>query len=209
MNCKHCNSKISENKKFCNRSCAATYNNTHRIVSDETKKKLSETMKNKPIVSHPYLTEILNDHNDGMLLQEICRKYKIGGRRLRNILKEHNVYKLKTNKEKICDIHDVQYSYAPSGGYRCKKCDVERVTKEKQQLKIKAVEYKGGKCVQCGYNKSMAALEFHHIDPNIKEQNIAKYSTRQWDAVKVELDKCILVCANCHREIHENIRKST
>ena len=71
--------------------------------------------------------------------------------------------------------------------------------------KIKAIEYKGGKCSMCGYNKCTSALEFHQLDPSIKEYNKdgrGLNRRRSFDNSKDELDKCILVCANCHREIH-------
>ena len=69
-----------------------------------------------------------------------------------------------------------------------------------------AISYGGGKCVLCGYNKCIQALEFHHINSKDKEFGIsAKGYTRSWEKVKNELKKCILVCANCHREAHEGI----
>jgi len=71
---------------------------------------------------------------------------------------------------------------------------------EKSQ-KIKYVEYKGGKCQLCGYSKCIAALDFHHINPKEKEFSITTYR-KSWDIVRPELDKCNLLCANCHREIH-------
>ena len=69
-----------------------------------------------------------------------------------------------------------------------------------------AIEYKGGKCMICGYDKCNKALEFHHIDSGRKDFGIsAKGYTRSWQKVKSELEKCILICANCHRELHEGI----
>lgn len=68
------------------------------------------------------------------------------------------------------------------------------------------VEYKGGKCEICGYDKCLAALEFHHIDPDKKDFSISS-SSKSIDEFKLEADKCILVCANCHREIHNNLIK--
>ena len=77
------------------------------------------------------------------------------------------------------------------------------VKKRRKKIKEMAVEYKGGKCICCGYNKCIGALEFHHLDPNGKDFNIsAKGITRAWSKVKEELDKCVLLCANCHRELH-------
>ncbi len=72
----------------------------------------------------------------------------------------------------------------------------------RQRLKLKAVEYKGGCCSICAYDRCISALEFHHLDPNEKDFGIGSGNTKAWKKVKSELDKCILVCANCHREIH-------
>jgi len=72
-----------------------------------------------------------------------------------------------------------------------------------------AVEYKGGKCEVCGYDRCVEALEFHHRDLSEKEFGIsAKGYSRSWKAVMKELDKCILVCANCHRELHAKLAAS-
>lgn len=77
------------------------------------------------------------------------------------------------------------------------------VIKRRHKLKELAVEYKGGCCSQCFYARDITALEFHHLDPNEKDFSISRNgSTRSWEGVQKELDKCILVCANCHREIH-------
>lgn len=64
----------------------------------------------------------------------------------------------------------------------------------------------GGKCQCCGYDKCMSALDFHHLDPTKKELTLSS-SIVSWEKTKQELEKCICVCANCHREIHEGIRK--
>lgn len=90
--------------------------------------------------------------------------------------------------------------------YRCRKCRVDAVDKRRRLLKIKAVEYKGGCCIKCGYNKCITALEFHHVDPSGKDFALSgDGQTRSWEIIKIEIDKCILVCANCHREIHDSL----
>jgi 5-methylcytosine-specific restriction endonuclease McrA len=77
------------------------------------------------------------------------------------------------------------------------------VKDRRKKIKKMAVEYKGGKCQICSYDKCIEALEFHHLDPNKKDFGIAsKGVTRSWAKVKAELDKCIMLCANCHREVH-------
>ncbi len=77
------------------------------------------------------------------------------------------------------------------------------VRKRRKKVRQMAIEYKGGKCQTCGYSKCIEALEFHHADSSEKDFSISeKGYTRSWKRVREELDKCILVCANCHREIH-------
>jgi len=69
-----------------------------------------------------------------------------------------------------------------------------------------AREYKGGKCMICGYDRCLEALDFHHRDPSKKGFGLsAKGITRSWDKTRQEIDKCVLICANCHREIHAGI----
>ena len=93
-----------------------------------------------------------------------------------------------------------------SGRWRCKKCRSEAVQRKREKLKEDAIKYKGGKCQICGYDKCNGALEFHHLNPSEKDFGIAaKGYTRSWESVKQELDKCIMVCANCHREIHAGL----
>lgn len=69
-----------------------------------------------------------------------------------------------------------------------------------------SIEYKGGKCQTCGYKKYQGALELHHVDKSRKSFGIGdKGYTRSWERVKAELDKCVLLCANCHREVGAGI----
>ncbi len=82
----------------------------------------------------------------------------------------------------------------------------EAVIEWRKRTKIKLVEYKGGKCQLCDYSKSLNALHFHHLDPNEKDFSISGKSL-SFDKLKSEVDKCILVCSNCHSEIHEGIIK--
>jgi hypothetical protein len=79
------------------------------------------------------------------------------------------------------------------------------VVRWRRNMKLKAVEYLGGKCFRCGYSKCVRALSFHHRDPNTKEFGIAQPTTKSWERVKAELDKCDLLCMNCHMEVEEEI----
>lgn len=83
---------------------------------------------------------------------------------------------------------------------------IKAVAKRRKKVKQLAVEYKGGKCQLCGYSKCVGALELHHINPAEKSFGIGdKGYTRSWDTVRNEIDKCILLCANCHREVESGI----
>lgn len=116
--------------------------------------------------------------------------------------------KLEKIIEKICKKHNsTEHVLTNSGRYRCKKCRVEAVQKRRESLKIKAVEYKGGKCEYCQYSKYIGALDFHHLEPTGKDFSISTDGfTRSWEFLRLELDKCIMLCSNCHREEHNRLR---
>lgn len=108
--------------------------------------------------------------------------------------------------EKECKKHGLTEFVSESkrtGKLRCRKCRSEAVQRRRVKLKQLAVEYKGGCCERCGYNRFIEALEFHHTNPNEKDFGIsAKGITWSFDKIKLELDKCIMLCALCHREEH-------
>ena len=80
---------------------------------------------------------------------------------------------------------------------------LKAVQRRRERVRLMAVNYKGGCCQVCGYDRCIEALEFHHLDPTQKDFGISyKGYTRSWEKVKEEADKCIRLCANCHREAH-------
>lgn len=79
-------------------------------------------------------------------------------------------------------------------------------TQRRQALKDRAIEYKGGRCVICKYDRCASAMVFHHTDPRTKDFSIS--SRMSWEAIVQELDKCTLVCSNCHAEIHAGYHPS-
>lgn len=89
--------------------------------------------------------------------------------------------------------------------YICRSCDSERVKNRFKDRKGILVEYKGGKCEECGYDKCNAALDFHHRDPFQKDFTISTSRKRTLDELKKEVDKCSLLCANCHREVEAGL----
>jgi 5-methylcytosine-specific restriction endonuclease McrA len=85
----------------------------------------------------------------------------------------------------------------------CASCNRKNLCRRN---KIKAVQLKGGKCQICHYDKCIQALQFHHIGEGraTKEFNISSIQ-HDWKKMLPELEKCILLCANCHLELHSRI----
>ena len=70
-------------------------------------------------------------------------------------------------------------------------------------MKRQAVKLRGGKCERCGYDKSIYALSFHHKNPKEKLFKLGSGDIKNWQDYLAEVDKCVLLCANCHAEEHE------
>ena len=83
----------------------------------------------------------------------------------------------------------------------------ERVKRWRKNPKDRMISAMGGCCQICGYKKSSRSLTFHHLDPKGKDFSFGsiRASPRNWDAITNELRKCVLLCQNCHGEIHDNI----
>ena len=117
-------------------------------------------------------------------------------------MKSDNIYK-------VCTIHGNQPHRAETQNkegyirYRCILCR-SKVSKEyKRRLKAKLVEAFGGCCKICGYDRYIGALEFHHLNPDLKEFKIS--STQSFAKAYEEAQKCILMCSNCHKEAEAKI----
>jgi len=74
---------------------------------------------------------------------------------------------------------------------------------KRREIKQKLVDFLGGKCQKCGYNKCIASLEFHHKNVNKKDFCVSQKGVSiKFDLLLQEVSKCILLCANCHAEEH-------
>ena len=114
----------------------------------------------------------------------------------------HNtmVRKCKTHGETIFSINNGGRSW------RCLKCGNDDAKRRKSTLKERAVAVLGGKCQICDYDTYIGALEFHHIEPKFKSFELSSGNlSKPWATVLAEIEKCALLCANCHREIHAGI----
>lgn len=89
------------------------------------------------------------------------------------------------------------------------KTTTQQVLASDKKKKQRLVNSLGGKCCLCGYNKCLSALEFHHTDPTKKDFTISNSPHMAFEKSLQEAKKCILVCANCHREIHAGLINNT
>lgn len=117
---------------------------------------------------------------------------------------------------KICEICTHKFDTNSATRIYCYNCSGDstrtNVNTRKHQktilrrnMKKQAVKILGGKCQICGYNRCIDALEFHHDNPQEKEFKLGSGNTMSWQQYKNEALKCILVCSNCHKEIHSDI----
>jgi transposase len=109
--------------------------------------------------------------------------------------------------EGVCDVHGpTTFSRRRDGYYRCLACRSEAVVKRRKIVKRVLVEEAGGACALCGYDRSMAALQFHHLERGDKAFALSRHGvTRSLEAARAEAAKCVLLCANCHAEVEAGL----
>lgn len=145
---------------------------------EKLKKLVSENLSNKEIS--------IELNIDVSKIKKLLFKHRI----LRSVIKHCN-----------CIICDVGLGDNKDNRSTCKRCS-QRINRYRR--KLKCINYLGGKCVMCGFDKYVSALEFHHRESNEKEYQISKQMCNNFEDVKKELDKCDLLCSNCHSEVHSN-----
>lgn len=78
-----------------------------------------------------------------------------------------------------------------------------KVQERRLRNKQRAIEYLGGKCIDCGLKSEYRGVyDFHHVNPEEKDSDPGSLLHYSWARIVAELDKCVLLCANCHRIRH-------
>jgi hypothetical protein len=97
---------------------------------------------------------------------------------------------------KLCEYYDSM----------CIPCRIKYGIERRRYIKRQAILYKGGKCIDCGYDdiNHTEVFDFHHTNPSEKDYTISA-NAKSFAKIKPELDKCDLLCANCHRIRHANL----
>lgn len=145
-------------------------------------------------------------------ISDIVRPLNLGGNSIKKLTPElieeiQDKYNEIGNLKKVVKLYHISFerlSKVIKHGKKKKISNTEAVESWRKRKKKALVEYKGGKCQCCGYSKCIEALEFHHLNPNIKNFTISGKS-KSFNSLKSEVDKCILVCSNCHKEIHAGL----
>ena len=84
----------------------------------------------------------------------------------------------------------------------CKLCNKNRSAQFRREFKETCIDYLGGECWSCKGEFPVSVFDFHHLDPAQKDVEVSKLTFKPWDEVVAELDKCALLCSNCHRQAH-------
>ena len=124
-----------------------------------------------------------NKDSKGLRIEKICPKCKI--------VKPINEFYKRSNR-------------SDGGGY-CKKCSNNVTVERIKNIKIKMILYKGGHCENCGLkleDSHYCIFDFHHTNPNNKDPNFKRIKFQKWEIIIKEIDKCELLCSNCHRIKH-------
>jgi len=127
----------------------------------------------------------------------------------------HNTKKLERTEIEdelncVCSICNREYVWKRSKGHTQLICNSCIVNKSRTKLKKDLVEYKGCKCEKCGIvdKKHLSIYDFHHLNPKEKDIAISGSYCLSFERLKKEVDKCLLLCSNCHRIIHEDLRNN-
>lgn len=125
----------------------------------------------------------------------------------------HNVKKLHKDTKRladhsgqlcVCKICGKEFVFRPKAAMRLDECQSCISLNSRRNKKNKLLEFWGSKCVICGYDTYAGALDFHHLNPDDKsfQLSVAEIGLVSYDRMIEESEKCILLCSNCHRELH-------
>lgn len=115
---------------------------------------------------------------------------------------KRNTKKLILNDKCMCKKCDREFVYNRKRGDSRNLCASCKTAIRREKTKKEAVDFLGGKCIICGYNKYPQAIVFHHKDPKQKEYSISEHNGRSFKTIKKEVEKCVLMCIRCHIEWH-------
>ena len=175
------------------------------------------TTRTCPNCNNLIIYKTVGHRNDAEKHKRVCRKcgYKTGKwihnpNTICGICKKP-IYKIPSRLDgnTFCSIacrnkfYSKENSFMWKGGSIASRSRSEGKDKERRwKKKIKAIKFLGGNCSNCGYDKCMDAIDFHHKDALEKNDTLKNLWNQKWETIETEIKKCVLLCSNCHREHH-------
>lgn len=199
------------NEGYSNGEIANFLNTTNESVRARLRR-IGLVRRPQNIVAKKTKDEIIELYNNGHSCKSIAIKFNISREKVSKILKNCGI-SIKHAKEysknkftpKPCAICDKLF------GGSSQICGTCTTSIRRFNIKRRLIEIKGGACENCGENKlDDVCYDFHHMNPDEKDFVLSTlYIARiSWKKIITELNKCELLCANCHREKHKTIRNS-
>ena len=123
---------------------------------------------------------------------------------------KHNTKQLESTRpdaleQRKCIHCSREFIFSRSAGHRASQCNTCIQRKRRARASELILQILGDKCWVCGYSKAKTALHAHHIDPAEKEFSVGGAEGLSFKRIAAERQKCALLCANCHGEVHENL----
>lgn len=129
----------------------------------------------------------------------VCSPF--GSHNTRRIELERNRFSHSPKRKFTCSTC-LKNRYERTTGHVCASC---KSTSRRKMMKERAVVEAGGKCANCGYDRCLAALDFHHKSPVEKHASMSVLWSSSWEVIHSELKKCDILCKNCHAEFHAGL----
>lgn len=142
---------------------------------------------------------VINGKHHNVQNRKYCLKCSPFG--LHNTAKLHERWYCDNDQIRVCiSCGKLQNPKQKKGSKKCWSCNTKELRKRKMDKLLSIV---GEHCWICKYNKCRAALEFHHVDPTTKVMQLTSREMQfKWGKIWTEAQKCIILCACCHREYH-------
>ena len=146
--------------------------------------------------------EILEEYaKKGLSTSAIAKEENKSKSTIQYWMKKHKIVGITPTQEKYKNLTSEDYNEI---GQKRQKANNDKISEHRKNKRKKLLDLYENKCSICGYSKCKSALEFHHLDPSTKEFNLSLVGmTYSWSTILKEAAKCILLCSNCHRELHE------
>jgi len=146
--------------------------------------------------------------DSGMSAPKIAEEIGVAHHKVRYQIRKHKMissfYKKKKESLKKCTRcgEENQDEFYNRQKITCKSCQILETSTNKRNRRKFILNTMGNQCEKCGYSKCAEALEVHHLDSKTKDENFTTVSSWSEEKILKEIKKCVLLCANCHREAH-------